>query len=173
MCAFPHGPPYCFRLFHVTTRYKCLKVFFSLSLSTTDCVPTVFLGITMRGETLIQNRKQRARPWRRTSLRRRASSRRRASPRRRASSRRRTSKTERLSHQKRVIQCLLGLGIRRRSRLFLENIGVFCVITPESSRKSCSCRRFRSNPFPPWPPGRLVLVFAATRSEMALRSVLV
>ena len=50
------------------------------------------------------------------------------------------------------------------------------LITQGSLRKSCSCRRFRFNPFTPMfvllaiggGPVGLVLVFAATPKEMAL-----
>ena len=48
----PHDPPYCFRLFHATTRSK-FRCFFLIALIKIDCVSWY------QGESLILNRKER------------------------------------------------------------------------------------------------------------------
>ena len=71
--AFPHATPYCFRLFHTTTRSK-FRWFFLLFLSTID------LGGNINQTLSILNRKERFLSGFLYSPRRRASSRQRPPP---------------------------------------------------------------------------------------------
>ena len=60
----------------------------------------------------------------------------------------------------------------------MSSLGVcFAQRSPESSRKSCSCRRFRFNPFPPRRPGVTVfgrdrvLVFVSSSVMISIKSI--
>ena len=67
----------------------------------------------------------------------------------------------------------IGVSFSNISAYFARN----AEITQESSRKSCSCRRFRSNPFPPRRPGASVfsrdrvLAFVSSGVMISIKSI--
>ena len=95
----------------------------------------------------------------------------------------------------RHFKCRLGLPVREVSGIVtmksidmyivhdsslvvcFSNIWAYFFITQESSRKSCSCRQFRFNPFPPRQPdasvfGRdRVLVFGFSGVTISIKSI--
>ena len=77
----------------------------------------------------------------------------------------------------RIVHDSIGVSFSNISAYFARNAECESLITQESSRKSCSCRRFRSNPFPPRRPGGSVfsrdrvLAFVSSGVMISINSI--